>query len=559
MIRVILSFFLLFVTAQAEFLQPEEAFNVAFEKSEQGVKATVELGRDDIYLYDEQLKVYLQKEGKKQEITKKLMLPEPVEYDGFIVHFKNPEIVIPASLYRGAKSIVVGYQGCSKKGLCYAPMEASYTLETAPAAAAPVSESDSITQTLQEGNIFLVLATFFGFGLLLSLTPCVFPMIPILSSIIVSHSGKGKQMDAKRGFFLSVVYVLAMSAAYTIAGVIAGLFGANLQAALQNPFVIVIFAAIFVALAFSMFGYYKIEIPQSWQNKINKTAESESKQGVKGVAVMGFLSALIVGPCVAPPLAGALVYIGQTGDAFLGGAALFVMSIGMGMPLLLVGAGAGKFMPKPGGWMDRVSKAFGVIMLAVAIWMLDRILPPMITMLLWSALLLGTAYFLGAHKLHKHLKPSKLLGLIFALYGIALLVGAFSGATNPLNPLQKFYGEQTKALEFQKVKTLDEIKAIAATSQKPVMIDFYADWCVSCKELEHITFKDPAVQMSLSNFVLLKADVTKNSAADKEMMKAYGVFGPPALIFYKEGKLMQNKIIGYKDPEAFLRFIGENF
>lgn len=346
-------------------------------------------------------------------------------------------------------------------------------------------------------------------------------MIPILSSIIVKAGDDGK-LTASRGFFLSLVYVLAMSAAYTIAGVLAGVFGANLQVALQNPYVLTVFAGIFVALAFSMFGYFKLELPQSLQNKINKTTDGKEKQGVVGIAIMGFLSALIVGPCVAPPLAGgALVYIGQTGDAILGGMALFVMSLGMGAPLLLIGLGAGKYMPKPGGWMDSVSKIFGIVMLAVAVWMLDRVLNATIIMYLWALLLIGAALYL---KVFEHI-ISRLITTVIMIFGVILFVGAVSGATNPLDPLSKFTSNvagqvsNSAKLQWQYVKTNEEIDAAVKASNKPVMLDFYADWCVSCKELEGITFKDEAVLAKLNEFTLIKADVTKNTDDDKAMQK----------------------------------------
>ena len=386
-------------------------------------------------------------------------------------------------------------------------------------------------------------------------------MIPILSSIIVK-AGQNEKLTAKKGFFLSLVYVLSMSLAYTIAGVIAGVFGANLQVALQNPYVLTVFAAIFVALAFSMFGYFKLELPQSLQNKINKTTEGKEKQGVFGIAVMGFLSALIVGPCVAPPLAGALVYIGQTGDAILGGAALFVMSLGMGLPLLLIGLGAGKFMPKPGGWMETITKIFGIVMLAIAIWMLDRVLEPTLTMYLWALLLLGSAIYL---KIYEHILI-KLITLVILIYGVIVFVGAVSGATNVLNPLEKFTSGKTISMQqnelvFKSVKNIAELEEAIKSSDKPVMLDFYADWCVSCKELEEITFKDEQVIQKLKGFTLLRADVTANNQDDKELQKRFDIVGPPGLIFWDENKKEINaaKIVGYKNPKDFLEIVNKYF
>jgi thioredoxin:protein disulfide reductase len=431
--------------------------------------------------------------------------------------------------------------------------------EVTPAVA--LNETDSIANSLKDGNLLLILATFFGFGLLLSLTPCVFPMIPILSSIIVGASQK-ESMTASRGFFLSFVYVLSMSAAYTIAGIIAGVFGANLQVSLQNPYVLVAFALVFVALAFSMFGYFEIRLPQAIQNRVNKTTDGKEKQGLVGIAIMGFLSALIVGPCVAPPLAGALVYIGQTGDAFLGGMALFVMSLGMGVPLLLIGLGAGRFMPKPGGWMEGITRIFGIVMLGVAIWLLDRVLDASVIMYLWALLFLGSAIYL---KVYQHI-IAQLITIVIFLLGVLLFVGAVSGATNPLNPLEKFTSStviqsSSEKLVFKKIKNIEELNQAIKDSDKPVLLDFWASWCVACKEFEEITFKDENVIRKLQNFTLLQADVTANNDEDKALQKMFNIIGPPGIIFWNKDKKEVNssKIVGYKDPKDFLEILNKNF
>ncbi|MFV7790757.1 protein-disulfide reductase DsbD [Aliarcobacter lanthieri] len=561
-------------------LEPEEAFQVKFIQNEDSLNIKLELGKD-IYLYDDKLQINITK-PKKIELLSNINLPKPVEYDGFIVHFDNLDLNIPYKLLKekidsNKFEIEFKFQGCSKAGLCYAPMSEKKVIFFDSivedglmtqnevkidelTTTENISETDSIAQAFKDSSTLLVLATFFGFGLLLSFTPCVFPMIPILSSIIVKAS-QNETMSAKKGFFMSLVYVLAMSMAYTIAGVIAGIFGANLQASLQNPYVLTTFALIFVALAFSMFGYFELRLPTSLQNKINQTTDGKEKQGVLGIVIMGFLSALIVGPCVAPPLAGALVYIGQTGDAILGGMALFFMSLGMGVPLLLIGLGAGKFMPKPGGWMDSVTKIFGIIMLGVAIWLLDRVINPTITMYLWALLFLGTGIYL---KIYTHI-ILKLISKVIIILGVILFVGAVSGTTNPLKPLDKFTSgvamTQNDELKFTYIKNIAELEDALKKSSKPVILDFWASWCVSCKELDEITFKDSEVVEKLKNFTLLKADVTQNSDDDKALQKRFGVVGPPALIFWDKDKneVKSAKIVGYKNPKEFLQIVDKNF
>ncbi len=578
----------LFATNDDGFLEPEKAFVIKVAETTDSVDIKVKLD-PTIYIYDDKVEVLI----NKINVTKKVFTKKPVDHDGFIVHMGEFVITVPKTLIKevggdAPYTVTFNYQGCSEEGLCYAPLSNSFsgilkapdtikteepntTIEenttvstvveeniTVPSEL-PKDEASAITDILSGGNIFLILATFFGFGLLLSLTPCIFPMVPILSSIIVRHSKDNNgEMSARKGFFLSLVYVLSMAVAYTIAGVLAGLFGANIQAMMQNPTVLIIFAGVFIALAFSLFGYYSLELPQSFQNKINSlSGNGEKKGGIVGVAIMGFLSALIVGPCVAPPLAGALMYIGQTGDAVLGGMALFVMSIGLGAPLLLVGAGAGKYMPKPGGWMETVSRVFGIVMLALAVYMLDRILDPMVIMFIWGVLFIGAGLYMQEFKNI----IAKTIATLILVYGVVVFVGALSGATNVLKPLEKFTsgvtsGEQANTLAFQKVHSLAELKTAVEASKKPVLVDFWATWCVSCKELDNLTFTDPKVQAELSKYTLLKADVSNNTEDDKAMMKEFNVFGPPALIFYKDGKLEENKrIVGYKNPQEFLEII----
>ncbi|HKJ75656.1 MAG TPA: protein-disulfide reductase DsbD, partial [Gammaproteobacteria bacterium] len=425
----------------------------------------------------------------------------------------------------------------------------------------PLSEQGSLAQSLATGNTILVLGTFFGLGLLLAFTPCVFPMIPILSSII---AGQGAGLTTGRAFTMSLVYVLAMAVTYTVAGVVAALLGANIQAAFQDPWVLSAFAAVFVLLALSMFGFYDLQLPAGLQSRLTAASNRQEGGSLTGVAIMGLLSALIVGPCVAPPLMGALIYISQTGDPWLGGTALFFLSLGMGAPLLLIGTSAGKLLPRAGGWMEAVKAVFGVLLLAVAIYLLERILPGIVVMALWALLLLISAVYLGA------LEPLgegtsgwrrlwKGIGVVLLIYGALLLVGAASGGKDPLAPLGHVRvagGGQPAHLEFQRVKTVEELQAkVAAASRRnqPVMLDFYADWCISCKEFEKYTFSDPGVQRALEGTLLLQADVTANDAEDKALLKHFDLIGPPAILFWgPDGTERKNyRVVGFMNAEEF--------
>jgi thiol:disulfide interchange protein DsbD len=431
-----------------------------------------------------------------------------------------------------------------------------------------VSEQDQLANMIKSGNFMLTLLIFFGSGLLLAFTPCVFPMIPILSSII---AGQGDSITTRKAFTMSLVYVLAMALTYTVAGVVAGLFGSNLQAAFQNPWILSTFAVVFVALSFSMFGFYELQMPNAIQSKLTEISNRQQGGTLTGVAIMGFLSALIVGPCVAAPLMGALIYIGQTGDAVLGGSALFALSMGMGAPLLVIGTAAGKLLPKAGGWMDAVKAVFGVLLLAVAIWMLERIIPAQVSMLLWAALLIVSAIYMGAldslpQGISGWRRLWKGIGLIGLIYGALLLVGVASGGGDALQPLKGigFGGvggsAQTSVaqqkLPFKNIKGLDglnrELQAAKAEG-KVVMLDFSADWCISCKEMEKYTFSDPGVQQALHDVVLLKADVTPNDELDQALLKNFGLIGPPSILFFdRNGEEKRNyRLVGFLKPDKF--------
>jgi thiol:disulfide interchange protein DsbD len=598
----------------AEPLEPEQAFRPSMVLKNHTVFVHWDIAKD-YHLYRDRVKVALtdtEATISAADIGKGTIVDDAT-LGKTEVFYNNLDIKFNIDL-NGAPSAVVtvGFQGCADIGLCYPPMEQAWRvnftsgviepLSQAPKAtlkqvadlpaiiepttgtAAPVTEktpssevqapaqisqTDAITQQLKTGSIWTIILGFLVIGLLLAFTPCVFPMIPILAGII---AGQGDKITTRKAFILSLVYVLAMAVTYTLAGVLAGLFGSNLQAAFQNPWILSAFAAIFVALAFSMFGFFELQLPSALQSKIMQVQNNQQGGTLIGVAIMGLLSALIVGPCMAPPLAGALIYIGQTGDAILGGVALFAMSIGMGIPLIIVGTLGGKFLPKAGAWMDAVKFVFGVLMLGVAIWMLERIIPSTVAQILWGILLIGSAVYLSAADPLKEpysgwLKLWKTLGIILLIWGTLILVGVAAGGKGtvfaPLSGLAiggSSPGVSTQPLSFKQVKNLKELNqelASAKAAGKPVMFDFYADWCVSCKEMEHNTFSNPEIIAALKPFVLLQANVTENNAEDKLLYQRFGVLGPPTIVFFNQKGEEQKaeQVVGYKSPDEFIRHI----
>lgn len=578
------------IYAQNKFLSLEEAFVFKAEVIKDKAVITFDLA-DDIYVYEEQVTVKIQDNDnvKAGDFT----LPDGVEHDGEKVYVNGQVLSIPlvnssANSGLAAFSLVLNYQGCSDQGLCYEPSTKVFDLEADLSALksagatgdaqttvnvdkeeGPAEDADPVTALLAGGNILYILVGFFIFGLLLSLTPCVFPMVPILSSVIVSH---GSDMTTRKAFWLSMVYVQAMAITYTIAGVIAGLSGAGVQAAFQTPWVIAVFSGVFVLLALSMFGLFEIQMPQGLQSYLNRKTDGRGK-GYTSIAIMGLLSALIVGPCVAAPLAAALGFISQTGDAFLGGMALYALSMGMGVPLLVVGTGAGKFMPRPGSWMDAVKSIFGVMMLAVAIWMLSRIVDNSVIMFLWSALGMFVAVSIGAFEVkdEAYCNPcygaKKSIGIMVLLVSVALFLGSITNASSMFNPLEKFISssnavqgnlvnETAKENSFIKIHSIAELDRIIADSKgKKIMLDFAAEWCTACKELEHITFADAGVQEAWKDYVLIQADVTANTDEEKALSKKFGLFGPPALIFYDENgqEIKSKRTIGFIPPDELLK------
>ncbi len=549
-----------------EFLEPDKAFPFSgWAEDGETLVATWSIA-EGYYLYRDKFRFRLKNNGSAQlgpaQFPDGKIKDDPL-FGKVEVFYGDLVVRLPISRKAGLTEVDLeaGFQGCAEAGICYPPMVRSISMElpestgpgaviagsgpaveAPPAAAVPVSEQDRLAALLASESRWLTVFSFFGVGLLLAFTPCVFPMIPILSGII---AGQGSDITTRKAFTLSVVYVLAMSLTYTVAGVVAGLFGKNLQAALQNEWMLGSFAAVFVLLALSMFGFYELQLPTRWQSKLTEVSNRQSGGSLIGVAVMGLLSALIVGPCVAPPLAGALIYIGQTGDPWLGGLALFALSLGMGTPLVGVGTLEGRFLPKAGGWMNAVKAVFGVLLLGVAVFLLERVLPGWVSLLLWAGLFMVSAIYLGAleplgRDASGFRKLWKGTGLIMLVYGVLLMIGAASGGQDLFQPLRgvALAGGTTdtkQKLDFRPVKTVGALDAelvAAADRGQPVMLDFYADWCVECKRLEKSTFTDPGVQQALSGTTLLKADVTANDADDQALLKAYGLIGPPAILFF---------------------------
>jgi len=576
-----------------EFLKPDEAFAFSAEiDNPNTIRAHWDIA-ESYYLYRDKFKFELQ--DAKGVTIGTINMPKGDEkvdesFGRMIVYHNKVDIHIPltrANLEPTQVTLLARYQGCSEKGFCYPPMHKTMplslpkatqaSLPVTPAAGTsaaadrgdtggPLSEQDQIAATLASGNTIITILTFFGFGLLLAFTPCVFPMIPILSSIII---GQGASVTTRRAFSMSMVYVLAMALTYTAAGIIAGLFGQNLQAAFQNPWILGSFSAVFVLLAFSMFGFYDIQMPSFIQSKLTDVSNRQKGGSLVGVGVMGFLSALIVGPCVAAPLAGALIYIGQTGDPYLGGAALFALSLGMGAPLIVIGTSAGKLLPRAGAWMDSVKAVFGVMLLAVAIWMLERIIPGEVAMLLWGVLLIVSGIYMGAFEPVGEGKSGwyklwKGIGLVSLIYGALLIIGMSSGGKDPLQPLANLNlgaggatTEAKKELSFKRVKGLQQLDAAikSANAQgKMVMLDLYADWCVSCKEMEKYTFSDPRVHAALGDMLLLQADLTANDKDDQALLKKFGLIGPPSILFFDKQGVEQRRyrLVGFLDADKFM-------
>lgn len=566
--------------APQEFLRPEEAFKPRATTRDGGVALEWEIA-SGYYLYRKQFSVAAGGEPLPAEFNPGTMIEDEF--------FGETEVLFDAARTwveppPGTDMLQVGYQGCAVDGICYPPATWTVTLASLVPAATPagsdnvgaaspgaaVAESDRLAALISGGALPAVLAVFFGFGLLLAFTPCVLPMVPILSGLIV---GQGPEVTTRKAFTLSAIFVLAMALTYTIAGVVVAMLGHNLQATFQHPAVLIGFSVVFVALAMSMFGFYELQIPAGLQTRMTTLSNRQRSGTWIGAGTMGVFSALIVGPCVAAPLAAALIVIGATGDPVRGGLALFALSLGMGAPLLAFGASAGKLLPRAGAWMETIKNLFGLLLLGVAIWMLERIVPPAAALALWAGLLFLAGVFLGA------LDPvapgagsgrriAKGLGLMGLLYGAVLLVGAAAGGSSLWQPLAGIRGAgpdapaMAAAAEFRMVKSVGDLERelrLAGAAGRTVMLDFYADWCVDCKRMERYTFPDASVRAALDGKVLLKADVTANDAADRELMNHFGIFGPPAILFFSTGgdELRAYRLFGYMPAERFAEHVRE--
>lgn len=596
--------------AADEYLDPE----VAFRPTARALDAThIELRFDiapDYYLYRERLNA--QVEPASVQIAELRIPPGKVKYDETFekdVEYFRGSVTMTVALAQAPTTpfkLSFGNQGCADKGLCYSPQKRSFKVEPGqgpggaprftylneaqtaawtpgvtsslsaaltgggaaapstpglPEVAAPAAASgeapSAVGSALKSGNTLLVVGLFLLLGLGLSFTPCVLPMMPILSSIIV---GQGRQVSKARGFSLAVAYSLGMALVYTSFGVVSALAGEGLGQALQNVWVLGAFALVLAVFSLSMFGVYELQMPVSLQNRLNNMSQRMRGGEHLGVFAMGGISSLIVGPCVAAPLAGALVYISQTRDVVLGGTALFSMAVGMSVPLLLLGLSAGALLPRAGAWMTHVKHAFGVMLLAVAVWMVAPVLPTWAVMLLTAAVLVVAAVCLGAFKsLPRPASPgrwaAKGTGLLLGLFAVAQVVGAATGARELSRPLAHLGSKAQPGAEvkFQRITSLAELDAAVRTSTRPVMLDFYADWCVACKELEKFTFTDPAVRQKLDGMTLLRADVTAHNEEDRALLKRYTLFGPPALLFFAPAgnEVAGSRVIGYQDAREF--------
>lgn len=575
-------------TDESNFLSPEQAFSFQLEKSDKATLRAHWKIAPGYHLYKEKIQIV--------STDRTIVLSPPTLPDGIRKYDDNFQkevdtyegelnISFPLPAFEKNLHIDISYQGCADQGLCYPPQTHSFqivagsldiikgtppeaaTINTAtntPTTAAPQDEVSLAQKTLASGKLLSIGGAFLLFGLLLSFTPCVLPMVPILSSIIAGE----KDVTRARGFLLALAYCLGMALVYTCLGIAAGLAGEGLAGALQKPWVLICFASLLLLLALSMFDIYQLQLPASLQTRLSQSSGQLNGGRFFAVFLMGALSALIVGPCVAGPLAGALLYISQTRNVVTGGWALFSMAMGMSVPLLLTGISAGSILPRAGVWMNQVKKFFGVLLIAVAIWMINPLLTPQMAMIMWGALALFTALLLHVFAPLSHCAgithiSGKLLGILFFLLGLSEILGALGGGQNLTQPLAHWRATaQTLSNathpannepHFQRLQSTQELDQQLAQTQQAVLLDFYADWCVACKEMENFTFSDPKVRSQLAQMKLLQIDVTKNTEQDRALMKRYQLFAPPGIILFKSDgtEAPDSRIIGFRAAKPF--------
>jgi thiol:disulfide interchange protein DsbD len=595
------------IAAEDQFLEPEKAFRLSVRAAdERHIEVLFQIA-PDYYMYRERFSV-TSPDATLGPVTLpqgKVKFDETFQKD--VETYRNElRVRVPVDKAPARFALNVVSQGCADAGLCYPPMTStaqasltafggdgsarvtavnadaspggglalgagaavSSTPGSASGSAASWFDGSGVDSVLKSGRFWLVVGAFFVMGVALSFTPCVLPMLPILSSII---AGSGSAVSRRKALSLAASYSLGMALVYAALGVAAGLAGEGLAARLQSPPVLVLFAALLALFALSMFDVYELRLPASWSTRMSEQSRRLPAGQMAGVFAMGAVSALIVSPCVSAPLAGALVFISQTRDVTLGGTALFSLAAGMSVPLMVVGGSAGDWLPRSGPWMTSVKRAFGVLLFAVAIWIVQPVLPSWAVLGAWGVLLLVTGFMLRPFEAHSHAHAGaprawlkQALGLAALILGAMQIVGAASGGHDPLQPLSHWARGSANGMRsdagprFQGVRSVAELDQLLQAPGRPVMLDFYADWCVSCKEMERFTFSDPVVAEKMSRALLLKADVTANNADDRALLKRFGLFGPPGTIFFDaQGRQIEGaRVIGFQNAERFTATLG---
>lgn len=554
--------------AETDFLEPEQAFQFSSQQVAPDTITVTYVIADGYYMYRERFKFEALGATLGQPIIPAGQVHFDETFQKNVETYRGTVVVqIPVKALdktQATFTIKSRAQGCSDKGLCYAPMDSqqkfdskNFVIGDKPPSTAENDESSKLKNSLQSGRLILIMPLFLLLGLGLAFTPCVLPMVPILSSIIV---GEGASVGRHRGLILSLSYSFGMALVYTALGVAAGLLGEGLAAALQNPWVLGAFGLLMVGLSLSMFNVYHLQVPAALQSKLSQVSDQQKAGKLLGVFVMGAISALIVGPCVAAPLASALLYISQTRNVLVGGAALFSMAMGMSVPLILVGLSAGSLLPRAGRWMESVKQLFGVMMLGMALWLVSPVMPTWLVMLGWSILLVGYGVFL----IRSGSLLVKVIALALCALGLVEFIGLTTGGREVFAPFAHLTGHgDSQRVEFVRIKSTAELDAALAKAKaqgKPVMLDFYADWCVSCKEMEKFTFTDARIKAKLGTLVLLQVDVTANNDDDKALLKRFSLFGPPGMIFFGLDSVESGRVIGFENADKFAvsleRFVG---